>query len=130
MLDDVHMALLLLVLLQIKHMFADYFLQTPRMLSGRARYLHLGRAQHAALHSIGSVAALAIVGTPLVLILALSLIEAVVHFHIDWGKARHTEWRQHTPADASYWRAAGFDQALHHLTYVAMVWAWIELTRR
>ena len=43
--------LILLSLLQVKHMFADYFLQTRKMLEGRGAYLHLGRAQHALVHA-------------------------------------------------------------------------------
>lgn len=118
--------LILFCLLQIKHMFADYFLQTPRMLSGRATYLHLGRAQHAGVHAVGSAVALAIIGTPFPVLVAICLAEWIVHFHIDWGKARVSEAQGLCPNDAGYWRAAGFDQALHQFTYIAMVWAWIR----
>jgi hypothetical protein len=117
--------LLLFCLLQIKHMFADYFLQTPRMLAGRGTYLHLGRAQHAAVHAVGSAIAFALVGTPFLFIPVICLAEWVLHFHIDWGKAKHSERTQLTPTDAGYWRAAGLDQALHQLTYIGMVGAWI-----
>jgi len=123
--DIVATILLLFCLLQIKHMFADYFLQTPRMLSGRATYFHLGRAQHAGIHAAGSAIAFALVGTPAPFIVAICLAEWLVHFHIDWGKARHSESKQLGPKDAGYWRAAGFDQALHQLTYIGMVWAWL-----
>ena len=118
--------LILICLLQVKHMFADYFLQTPRMLSGRGEYWHLGRAQHAFVHAVGSAIALLIVGAPPLFILALVAVEWVVHFNIDWGKARYSESRGYGPTQAGYWRANGFDQALHHLTYVAMAWIWAE----
>ena len=117
-------ALVLLVLLQVKHLFADYFLQTPRMLSGRDEYLHLGRVQHAGLHGLFSVVALLLVGAPVVFTLVLCVVEAVVHYHIDWAKGRYSANKQHGPTDAGYWRAFGTDQLLHQLTYVAMVWAW------
>ena len=117
-------ALILLVLLQVKHLFADYFLQTRRMLTGRDEYLHLGRAQHAGLHGILSVVALLLVGAAPLITLVICLIEAVVHYHIDWAKGMHSTARQHGPTDASYWRAFGVDQLLHQLTYVAMIWAW------
>ena len=127
MTETLQSVLILLVLFQIKHMFADYFLQTPRMLTGRSDYLHVGRAQHAGVHAIGSIPVLAIVGTPAGALIALIIAEWVVHFHIDWGKARYSEAKGYSPADAGFWRAAGFDQALHQLTYVAMVWAWLEV---
>lgn len=116
--------LILFVLFQIKHMFADYFLQTPRMLSGRGRYWHIGRAQHAGVHAIGSVIVFAAVGTGWLFILLIAAAEWVVHFNIDWGKAHYSDRKNLNPAEAAFWRAAGCDQALHQLTYVAMVWAW------
>lgn len=118
--------LVLICLLQIKHMFADYFLQTDRMLSGRDTYWHLGRAQHAGVHALGSVLVFLGFGASAAFIAVLALAEWAVHFHIDWGKARYSEIRQFDPTQAGYWRANGFDQALHHLTYLAMVWAWAE----
>lgn len=119
--------LLLFCLLQIKHMLADYFLQTSTMLAGRSAYLHLGRAQHAAVHAIGSAIAFAVVGAPALFILAICSVEWAVHFHIDWGKAKYSEMTQHGPKDAGYWRAAGLDQALHQFTYIGMVWAWLHI---
>ncbi|MBK0327407.1 DUF3307 domain-containing protein [Rhodobacteraceae bacterium F11138] len=113
----------LFCLLQIKHMFADYFLQTPRMLSGRATYLHLGRAQHALVHAIGSAVALLLIGASVGLVVAICAAEWLIHFHIDWAKARHSEAHAYCPTDAGYWRAAGMDQALHQFTYIVMVWA-------
>ncbi len=116
--------LLLLCLLQIKHMFADYFLQTPRMLADRAIYIHAGRAQHAVIHAVGSAIAFLLIGAPAGFIMTLCIVEMIVHFHIDWGKARHSAASGCGPSDARFWRAAGIDQALHQLTYVAMIWAW------
>lgn len=118
--------LVLFCLLQIKHMFADYFLQTPRMLADRAVYVHLGRAQHAAIHAVGSAIAYFLIGAPIGFIIAICAAEWVVHFHIDWGKARHGEASGCGPSDPGFWRAAGIDQALHQLTYIAMVWAWVH----
>ena len=117
--------LILLSLLQLKHMFADYFLQTPKMLEGRGTYLHMGRAQHALVHAVGSLICFLIMGAPLPFIAVIIALEWVVRFHIDWGKATYTAKKGHGPMDAGFWRAAGFDQFLHHMTYVAMIWAWV-----
>lgn len=118
--------LVLFCLLQVKHMFADYFMQTPRMLSGRGEYWHLGRAQHAGLHALGSAIVFLIVGTPLAFTGIIVALEWVVHFNIDWGKARYCDGKHLGPGDAAFWRAAGFDQLLHQLTYLAMIWAWVS----
>ena len=65
MADPVTFVIVLLFLLQTKHLFADFYLQTPRMLRDRGRYLHLGRLQHAGLHAVGSLVAMVVVGGPL-----------------------------------------------------------------
>ncbi|MBD0864979.1 MAG: DUF3307 domain-containing protein [Rhodobacteraceae bacterium] len=115
----------LLVLLQIKHLFADFFLQTTKMLVNRSTYAHMGRAQHAGIHAAGSGIAFVIVGAPVPFIIVTLIAEWIVHFHIDWGKAAYSKMKAYTPKMAGFWRAVGVDQALHHLTYVAMVVAWV-----
>lgn len=122
--ETLNSVLLLLLLLQIKHMFADFYLQTPRMLAARDVYLHFGRAQHAGLHALGSAAALLVVGATLPLLIMIIAAEWVAHYHIDWGKGWYSTLKQHAPTEPAFWRAIGCDQALHQLTYVAMIWAW------
>ncbi|WP_293574387.1 DUF3307 domain-containing protein [Phaeobacter sp.] len=115
----------LLCLFQIKHMFADFFLQTPKMLSGRGEYLHAGRAQHAGVHVLGSILVFVIVGAPVWFVLVICALEWVAHFNIDYCKACYSEKKGLAPNMASFWRAVGTDQALHQLTYLAMTAAWI-----
>jgi hypothetical protein len=105
-------------------MFADYFLQTPRMLAGRSTYFHVGRAQHATVHAAGSTLVFLAMSASLPFILLVVLVEWVIHFHIDWAKAVYSDSRQHTPAQAAFWAAMGADQFAHQLTYVAMCAAW------
>ena len=116
--------LILMVLLQVKHMFADYFLQPEFMRNGRDTYLHLGRLSHAGVHAIGTVLALLVVPTALPALLLLTVADFIIHFHIDWLKARMTDGAGLTPADAGFWRAAGVDQLAHQLTYVAILAVW------
>lgn len=117
--------LLLLCLLQIKHMFADFYLQTPKMLAGRGEYLHAGRAQHAAVHVAGTAIVFLIFGAPWSFILIVSVLEWIVHFNIDFAKAHYSDKKQLQPNQAAFWRATGLDQLMHSLTYIAMVWAWL-----
>jgi len=117
--------LLLFCLLQIKHMFADFYLQTPRMLSGRGAYWHIGRAQHAGVHVVGSVLVFAVIGAPVAFILGLVALEWLLHYHIDYWKGQHCQRKALDPSKAAFWRATGADQAMHQLTYVAMAWAWV-----
>jgi len=48
----------------------------------------------------------------------------VLHFNIDFWKARQCDQKQLDPYKAAFWRASGVDQALHQFTYIAMIWAW------
>jgi hypothetical protein len=107
-------------------MFADFFLQTRRMLSGRGAYLHMGRAQHAGIHALLSIPVFLVIGASFSFVILLVLAEWVVHFHLDWAKARYSETRALTPTQAKFWHAFGVDQALHHLTYIVMVWVWVR----
>jgi hypothetical protein len=116
--------LALLVLLQVKHMFADFFMQTPRMLSARSVYLHIGRVQHAGVHAILSALVFIIIGAPFFFVVVLCIFEGVLHFHIDFAKGCHSDKAGHGPDKPAYWRAFGVDQTLHQLTYVAMIWVW------
>lgn len=125
MTDLVSTVLMLFCLFLVKHMFADYFMQTPKMLNGRGQYWHLGRAHHAAIHMVGSMLVFAVVGTSLMFLLVVCFAEWIIHFHIDWAKARHSEAKGYTPIDGEFWRAFGIDQTLHGLTYVAMIWLWV-----
>lgn len=117
--------LLLIALLQIKHLIADFYLQTVWMLTNRERYLHLGRATHATIHSAFSVIIFALFGTPLTWLVVLFLLEFVIHFHVDCWKARENIAKSLTPQDAGFWRAMGMDQTVHHLTNLFMVWLWV-----
>ena len=126
MTDVVLIVLFLLFILQIKHMFADYFLQTQRMLSDRSEYVHFGRIQHVMIHAAGSAIAFAILLTNPVFILITVVLEAIAHYHIDWAKGRYSSANNQTPEDAGYWRAMGGDQALHQVTYIVMALAWVH----
>ena len=126
--SDIFEALIILLcLLQAKHMFADYFLQTRSMLDGRHIYFHRGRFLHAGVHAGGSALAFSVMGAPLPLVFALALGEWIAHYHIDWAKGRYTATYNLTPDDSAYWRATGVDQALHQLTYVIMLWCWLGI---
>jgi len=125
--NDQLLLLLLIAALQIKHLIADFFLQNSKMIMGREVYWHLGRAQHAGIHAIFSTLVLGIFGTPLVPLLAIVVAEFIIHFHIDWLKARYSVNRNLQPDQPLYWYAMGTDQAAHQLTYLVMAWIWICL---
>ena len=84
--DQITTLLWLVAAFQIQHLVADFFLQNTKMIMGRERYWHMGRAQHAGIHAVFSLVVLAMFGAPWVVIFWMVLAEFVVHFHIDWGQ--------------------------------------------
>jgi hypothetical protein len=119
--------LLLVLLLQVKHLVADFFLQNRYMLENRRIYGHPGGLMHVAIHLAGSVLALLVVGVSPVTLGVLILAEGLVHYHMDWAKDNFVAWRGLTPRDALFWHATGVDQAVHHLTYLGMAAGWALL---
>ena len=73
-----------------------------------------------------SIPAFLLIGSGVGFVLALVAVEWLVHFHLDWAKARYSEKRALIPTQALFWNAFGVDQALHQFTYIAMVWAWVR----
>ena len=108
---------------QVKHFAADYLLQPAWMLRGKDDLYDPGGYAHAGLHAIGSLPALAIAGLGFTSILALTALEFITHYGIDFGKARLSARHHFSPASQSYWAMHGADQLLHHLTYAALIFA-------
>lgn len=117
--------LVLLLLLQAKHVIADFFLQNAYIIRNRRLYGHPGGLLHVAIHLSGSLAALLLVGTAPLTLAGVLIVEAVVHYHLDWTKDNFVARRGLTPRDAMYWYATGIDQFLHQMTYLGMAAWWI-----
>lgn len=119
--------LLALTLFAVKHLVADFLLQTGWMYRGKGIYGHPGGLAHAGLHMLGSLPALTLLGPGLFGVLLLVLAEGVVHYHIDWTKEALT--RRHAPdmMQRPFWMLLGADQFLHRLTYLALTAAALGL---
>jgi hypothetical protein len=117
--------LVLLLLLQTKHVIADFFLQNAYIIQNRRVYGHPAGLLHVAIHLLGSLAVLLVVGAAPQTLAALLIVEAVLHYHLDWVKDNFVARRALTPRDAVYWYATGTDQFLHQLTYLGMATWWI-----
>lgn len=111
--------LLLFVLFVIKHFIFDYVLQFPYMIEQKGKYGAIGGTDHAALHGVGTFWVMLI--TPLTSFecLLLAIIDAVVHYHIDWVKQKLSQ--PYTPQDRKFWIWLGADQMAHYLTYIGIL---------
>ncbi len=114
--------LALLVLLQVKHFLFDFVWQTPYQLANKGSWGHPGGILHSGLHALATLVVLLLLGLSPGLILAVALAEFVVHYHLDWGKEQFVR-RFVDGQGAGFWRAIGFDQMMHQLTYLAIAYA-------
>jgi Protein of unknown function (DUF3307) len=113
--------LVALVLFQLKHYVCDFVLQTQSQLAAKGIYGAPGGLRHAGLHAIGSIPALCVLTRSPLVILALIAFEFVLHYHVDYTKARVDAAHGWTVADLQYWIVFGLDQFVHQLTYLGFV---------
>lgn len=111
--------------LQIKHVLADYFLQSTYMVQNKGRYGHPGGLMHAGMHAAFSFGVLIALGVTPGIAALICAIEFLVHYHIDWGKENIGKILSVGPDNVKFWFVHGTDQAAHQLTYVAMVY-WLS----
>ena len=98
----------------VKHFVCDFPLQTsPWMYANKGTYGHFGGIAHALVHGLG---------TWLVLGFWAGVIDAVVHYHVDWLKVNANRHYGLTPSNSDwFWILLGADQLAHMLTYIALV---------
>lgn len=117
---DYNVILIVIILLIIKHFIIDFPLQTRYQWSNKGTYGHPGGILHAGLHGIGTYLCLVII-SPIAAIY-LSILDTVLHYHIDWAKMninRAMSWQ--ADSHEQFWWLLGVDQLLHYLTYVLLV---------
>ena len=108
---------LILFLLFVKHFLADFVWQTDTMVTEKGQYGRLGGLQHSALH--GALTYVILMHfLDLRACVMLAMIDAAIHYHVDWAKMNIT--KNYTANDKQFWLWIGFDQLLHSLTYLAV----------
>lgn len=120
--------ILLLVLFQLKHFIADWWLQTAWMVQGKRRrgwnFIQPLLA-HAGLHAFLTVSVVQIATRNSDLALLAGLFDLTAHFCIDRIKSH--PWMDFifdigNPQKKAYWLAMGTDQMCHQLTYLVIVY--------
>jgi hypothetical protein len=115
--------LILSLLLQIKHCYADFYLQTYMQTVKKGVWLDPIGISHTTDHIYCSVAALLIFSFFFPISLVASaiaiLIEGVVHYLVDFTKVKYGSKDNTKPI---FWTQFGLDQLAHQLTYLWMVW--------
>lgn len=107
------------VLLAVKHVVADFYLQTPWMAFGKDQ--RTGWFPPLLIHCLIHGALLTVLLVALRPHLwCLGLIDFAIHITIDRVKGIVISAGRITPAKRVFWPLLGIDQALHHLTGFAL----------
>ncbi len=110
-----------LALFQLKHFLCDFAFQTPRQIQAKGNYGRRGGLEHAGLHAVTSLPALLMLTQSAAMIAVAIAGEFVVHYHVDFSKARIDRWWGFSSQSTAYWIVFGFDQLVHQATYLTLV---------
>lgn len=113
--------LFLLLLLQVKHYVADFVIQTYMQTVKKGVWLHPVGISHSCEHMIGTYIALLvynfIVPVNAFLIIAIGLVEGILHYVIDFVKVKYGNKDITKPL---FWNQFGQDQLAHQVTYIVI----------
>jgi hypothetical protein len=117
-------AIVLLILLQIKHWYIDFVNQSMEEVNGKGIYGNWKGLQHSIKHGIGTmICALMIFGAEYLLYaFIIGLMDFIAHYHIDWAKMNINKKFEYTVETPQFWTWLGADQLSHQLTYIGLVW--------
>jgi len=114
--------LILFALFSLKHFVIDFPLQTKFQYSNKGIYGHPGGILHSSLHGLGTFLCLFYFSPAIWLAFVCGLLDAIIHYHIDWAKVKINSYYGLGPAThESFWWLLGLDQFLHYLTYIALI---------
>ncbi len=116
--------LLMLVLLQVKHWYIDFVNQSMEEVHSKGIYGDSAGIDHSAKQGIGTmIAILCVTGMDYIAFAGvLAFIDFVLHYHIDWAKINLNKKKNYTVERPEFWMWLGFDQLLHQLTYLFIIW--------
>jgi hypothetical protein len=116
---------LLFVIFQLKHFLADYPLQNGFML-GKSRpdwSFFVPLLSHVSVHVTFTLVIALLAGVSVPVALGVAAFDGVVHFFMDRIKAGPKYLGRFKDITKSpFWWSLGFDQMIHHLTHIAIVW--------
>ncbi len=114
-------ALLLLIMLQVKHWYIDFVDQSMDEVNNKGHYGEWLGIRHSLKHGFGTYICVALlVGAQyFVFALIIALIDTVIHYHTDWAKMNWGNRDIQTPA---FWNHLGLDQMVHQITYILLTY--------
>lgn len=108
-----------LALLFIKHWYIDFVFQTDEELKNKGTYGAWAGIKHSLKHGLATLIIFLVLDVSLLLAIAIAVLDAVIHYHVDWIKMNHGNKDM---TDPKFWNHLGLDQLAHYLTYLLLVW--------
>lgn len=113
------MIFFLLFVMAVKHWIADFVLQFEYMVEQKGTYGLSGGIEHALLHGILTAIVLTAFTNNVIAAAMFGLLDSVVHYHIDYVKAR---WGTRDANQQRFWIQLGADQLAHYTFYIWLIW--------
>ncbi len=115
--------LALLLLLQLKHCYADFHLQTYMQTVKKGVWLDPIGISHTVDHIYCSLVALLIFHfffhLSAISIIFVTVVEGIIHYLVDYSKVKYGSKDNTKPI---FWTQFGLDQLAHQLTYIWMIY--------
>jgi hypothetical protein len=118
-----NIVLIILLLLQIKHFICDFPLQTDLHIAAKGQYGNFYGIEHSVFHGFGTALAFSFF-VPLHIAIVLSLLDVVLHYHIDWIKSNYGCKGM---KDKLFWTHLGLDQLAHQMCYLIYVYLFLSI---
>ena len=120
MIDTLGLVLVFLV----KHYIADFCLQTRWMSSNKYKYFHPGGWVHAGIQGLSTLLIFLALGMTAKELFIIPLLETIFHHTLDCTKMNFGRKRGYNINMIQFWALIGFDQLLHQISYLAIIW-WV-----
>lgn len=112
---------LMLILLQVKHWYIDFVNQSEQEVQWKGTYLDWRGMKHSVKHGIATMLIMCFfIDFPSALV--LGVMDAILHYHIDWAKMNINKKYNYTIDNPKFWAWLGADQLAHQITYIGLVW--------
>jgi hypothetical protein len=112
-----------MLILQVKHCYADFYLQTYMQTVKKGVWLHPVGISHTLDHMYCSLIGLMLFSlfvtlNPFIIIWTV-VVEGIVHYVVDYSKVKYGCKDNTKPI---FWTQFGLDQLAHQATYIGMIW--------
>jgi hypothetical protein len=115
--------LALLLLLQLKHCYADFHLQTYMQTVKKGVWLDPVGISHTVDHMYCSLVALLMFHfffhLSAISIIFVTVVEGIIHYLVDYSKVKYGSKDNTKPI---FWTQFGLDQLAHQITYIWMIY--------